>query len=132
MIVDLIKFNVFSDDRGSLVSLEENKNIPFTIKRIFYIYGTPVNSRRGFHAHKNLKQVITCVSGSCKILLDNGVMKRNVELNSINNGLIVESMIWHEMFDFSEDCILMALASELYREDDYIRNYDEFLKKAKA
>ena len=59
-------------------------------------------------------------------------MKRNVELNSINNGLIVESMIWHEMFDFSEDCILMALASELYREDDYIRNYDEFLKKAKA
>ena len=101
MIVDLIKFNVFSDDRGSLVSLEENKNIPFTIKRIFYIYGTPVNSRRGFHAHKNLKQVITCVSGSCKILLDNGVMKRNVELNSINNGLIVESMIWHEMFDFS-------------------------------
>ena len=132
MIVDLIKFNVFSDDRGSLVSLEENKNIPFSVKRIFYIYGTPVNSRRGLHAHKNLKQVITCVSGSCKILLDNGVMKRNVELNSINNGLIVESMIWHEMFDFSEDCILMALASELYREDDYIRNYDEFLKKAKA
>jgi len=132
MIVDLIKFNVFSDDRGSLISLEENKNIPFSVKRIFYIYGTPVNSRRGFHAHKNLKQVITCVSGSCKILLDNGVMKRNVELNSINNGLIVESMIWHEMFDFSEDCILMALASELYREDDYIRNYDEFLKKAKA
>ncbi|MDB4056854.1 FdtA/QdtA family cupin domain-containing protein [Candidatus Thioglobus sp.] len=130
--MDLIKFNVFSDDRGSLISLEENKNIPFSIKRIYYIYGMPVNSKRGFHAHKNLKQVITCVSGSCKILLDNGVMKRNVELNSINNGLIVESMIWREIFDFSEDCILIVLASELYREDDYIRNYDEFLKKAKA
>ncbi len=128
MIIKLIDFEIKGDERGSLIALEENKNVPFDIKRIYYIFDTKKDVRRGFHAHKSLKQILICVSGTCKILLDNGQKKSEIILSSPNTGLLIESMIWREMFDFSDNCVLMVIASEYYDENDYIRNYEEFIK----
>ena len=125
----LLNFNILGDGRGSLISLEQNSNIPFDIKRVYYIYGTKENVRRGFHAHRDLEQVLICVSGSCKVLIDDGITKEDILLNSPNKGLLISGLVWREMFDFSDDCVLMVLASELYDESDYIRNYDDFLKE---
>ncbi|MBK2267750.1 sugar 3,4-ketoisomerase [Francisella philomiragia] len=127
----LLEFKVFGDDRGSLVSLEQNKNIPFDIKRVYYIYGTKEIVRRGFHAHKNLSQVLICVSGSCKILVDDGKTKKDVLLESPEKGLLITGLIWREMFDFSPDCVLMVLASDYYDESDYIKSYDDFMEMVK-
>ena len=122
------KFQIHGDDRGQLVALEEFKDIPFRIKRVYYMYDTGEGVRRGFHAHKNLQQILICVHGSCKILLDNGREKKNVILDDPTEGLYVSNNTWREMYDFSPDAVLMVLASELYDERDYIRNYDEFLE----
>lgn len=128
MKINLIQFKNLADDRGSLVSLEANKNVPFDIRRVYYLFATKAGVRRGFHAHKNLKQLIVAVSGSCRFVLDDGTERREVLLNDPSEGLIVESNIWREMYDFSPDCVLMVLANANYDENDYIRDYDEFLK----
>lgn len=128
MNIVTVEFEEHGDDRGTLVSVEQMKNLPFEIKRCYYMYDTKPGVRRGFHAHKALKQVLLCVHGSCKVLLDNGKEKEIVTLDRPNIGLIIESNIWREMFDFTEDAVLMVLASELYDESDYIRNYDDFIK----
>ena len=124
----LFDLKVLGDERGSLVALEENKNIPFEIKRVYYIYATKEGVRRGFHAHKDLKQVAICVNGSCSFLLDDGVTKEHITLNSPHKALLIEGVIWREMYDFSKDCVLMVLADAYYDEADYIRDYDDFLK----
>lgn len=116
------------DSRGQLIAIEKLTDIPFEIKRVYYIYDTLPNVRRGFHAHKKLQQFLICVSGECKILLDDGKEKLIVALNKPTEGLLVSGCIWREMYDFSPDAVLMVLASECYDESDYIRNYDEFLK----
>jgi len=121
-------FKPHGDERGQLVALEELKDIPFKVKRVYYIYDTLPNVVRGFHAHKNLKQILICIHGSCKIKLDNGKEKEIVLLDKPYEGLYVDNNMWREMFDFSEDAVLLVLASELYDESDYIRNYDDFLK----
>jgi len=121
-------FQPHGDERGQLVALEEFKDIPFEIKRVYYMYDTLLNVTRGFHAHKNLKQILICIHGSCKIRLDNGKEKKVVPLEKPYEGLFVDNNIWREMYDFSEDAVLLVLASELYDENDYIRDYDEFLK----
>ena len=129
--MSLLKFITFpslGDERGSLVVLEAEKSIPFKIKRVYYIFGAQHGVARGFHAHQNLKQVIICVAGQCKIVLDDGLHRQETWLNSPLQGLIVEDLVWREMHDFSEDCVLLVLASEYYDEADYIRNYDEFLE----
>lgn len=120
------------DKRGQLVALEAKQEIPFEIKRVYYIYDTLSDVRRGFHAHKELKQLLICVKGSCKILLDNGTEKEIVSLDKPYKGIFVQSNMWREMYDFSSDAVLLVLASELYDESDYIRDYDEFLKYVKA
>ena len=102
--------------------------IPFKIKRVYYMYDTAKGVTRGRHAHKSLEQILICIYGSCKILLDNGYEKKIVPLEKPYEGLYVENNMWREMFDFSKDAVLMVLASELYDENDYIRDYDEFLK----
>jgi len=114
------------DERGSLIVFEQYKNVPFDIKRTYCVYGTKLGVRRGFHAHKELNQIAIVLHGSCSFLLDDGVTRKNVELNSPTQGLFIDPMIWHEMFDFTHDCVLLMLASEVYDESDYIRNYDEF------
>lgn len=128
MTPELIHFKEITDGRGGLVSLEQRQNIPFEIKRVYYIYGTPENVRRGFHAHKALEQVAVCVKGACTFLLDNGIVKVDCRLESSATGLYIGNNIWREMYDFTEDCVLMVLASELYDEADYIRDYDQFIK----
>ena len=132
MKIKFINFEIKGDERGSLIAIEELKNIPFEIKRVYYIFNTKKNVRRGFHAHKNLKQVAICVKGSCKFLLDDGKERVDeIVLNKPNKGLLIEEMIWHEMYDFSEDGVLLILASEYYDESDYIRDYEEFLRSFK-
>ena len=120
-------FEPHGDDRGQLVALEEQKEIPFPIKRVYYMYDTVEGVTRGKHAHKSLQQILICVHGSCKILLDDGREKEVVVLDQPNLGLYVSNVMWREMFDFSPDAVLMVLASELYDEADYIRDYDTFL-----
>lgn len=127
MEAKLFNFPIMKDERGALIALEENDTIPFNIKRVYYIYDVKNELRRGYHAHKDLKQVLIAISGSCKILLDNGDQKQVFELDSPAQGLYVDKLIWREMYDFSNDCVLMVLASELYDEEDYLRNYEEFL-----
>jgi len=121
-------FQQHGDHRGQLVALEEGKEIPFQVKRVYYMYDTVEGVRRGYHAHKCLEQILICVHGSCKILLDNGKETAVVNLDTPYEGLYISNDMWREMYDFSEDAVLMVLASELYDEADYIRNYDEFLK----
>lgn len=128
-LINLVDFKVQGDDRGSLVSLEAKRNIPFEIKRVYYIFDTKQGVSRGFHAHKALKQVVIALSGSCTFLLDDGIKRDSVVLNSSKQGLLVNAYTWREMHDFSEDCVLMVLASEYYDEADYIRDYSEFLKE---
>lgn len=125
-------FQPHGDKRGQLVALEEFKDIPFKIKRVYYLYDTLTDVTRGFHAHKSLEQILICVHGSCKIRLDNGKEKKIVPLEKPYEGLYVSNAMWREMFDFSSDAVLMVLASELYDESDYIRDYDEFLKFANS
>jgi len=129
-IVKLIDLPSLEDNRGALVSIEAAKNIPFEVKRVYYIYGTKKGVSRGFHAHKNLQQLAVCVSGSCRMLLDNGKSREEIWLNTPEVGLIIGNSIWREMHDFSEDCVLLVLASEHYDESDYIRDYSVFIKQA--
>lgn len=127
MQVNIIPLQAHGDDRGSLIALEEGKNIPFPVKRVYYLFKTKEGVRRGFHAHKALKQVAIAVRGSCRFVLDDGNEQVEVLLDNPAQGLLIESFIWHEMYDFSEDCVLMVLADQLYDESDYIRDYDIFL-----
>jgi len=126
MEIKFFDFNVRGDDRGSLVVVEGVKDIPFEIKRVYYILETKMEVRRGAHAHKKLEQIAVCVAGSCKFYLDNGYDTVEILLDSPSRGLLIGKMIWHEMYDFSPDCVLMLLASDYYDEADYIRNYSEF------
>lgn len=126
---EIVNFKTLGDDRGSLIALEENYNTPFAIKRVYYIFDTKEAVRRGYHAHINLKQMAICVKGSCKFILDNGQTREEVLLNTPNKGLLIEGLIWREMYDFSQDCVLVVLASEHYDENDYIRDYQQFMDK---
>ena len=121
-------FQPHGDDRGQLISLEEFKDIPFRIKRVYYMYGTAKGIVRGKHAHKNLEQILVCIHGSCKVKLDNGMEVKIVPLEKPYEGLYVSCNMWREMFDFSSDAVLMVMASELYDENDYIRDYNTFLE----
>lgn len=121
-------FQPHGDERGQLVALEEFKDIPFKIKRVYYMYDTVNGITRGHHAHKSLEQILICIHGSCKIRLDDGREKKVVPLEKPYEGVYVSNVMWREMYDFSSDAVLMVLASEPYDEADYIRDYDEFLE----
>ena len=129
MITKLEEFKVLGDHRGQLVALEANRQIPFDVKRVFYIYGTQEGIPRGNHSHYKTKQFLVAVNGSCKVTLDNGKEKETFDLNKPNLGLFQDALIWGTMHDFSSDCVLMVLADEHYDESDYIRDYDKFLKE---
>lgn len=127
--MSLIKFlDITSkgDERGQLVALEYENDIPFKIKRVYYLTGTKQGVPRGFHAHKELLQVAVCVSGRCLMKLDDGVNKEEVWLDAPDKAIIIDRMIWHEMHDFSPDCVLLVLASDIYDESDYLREYSVF------
>ncbi|WP_312604565.1 sugar 3,4-ketoisomerase [Kosakonia cowanii] len=122
----LVALNKKGDARGALVVVEQKKDIPIEIKRVYYMFDTASDVRRGFHAHKKLTQIAIPVKGSCRFLLDDGKSVENVLLDSPTIGLVIEPMVWHEMYDYSDDCVLMVLADDYYDESDYIRSYDDF------
>jgi len=127
MKITKIQFPTYTNETGTLSFFESERHIPFDIRRVYYIYDVQGNSRRGFHAHRDLEQVLLCIHGSCKILLDNGTEKETVLLDKPNEGLLIENPIWREMYDFSPGAVLLVMASQYYDEADYIRDYDEFL-----
>lgn len=132
MLVTKYVFQPHGDSRGQLIALEEFKDIPFRIKRVYYMYDTADGITRGKHAHKKLEQILVCISGSCKIKLDDGFEQKIVPLEKPYEGLYVKNDMWREMYDFSSDAVLLVFASELYDENDYIRDYDEFLDFVKS
>ncbi|MEB5924037.1 sugar 3,4-ketoisomerase [Franconibacter daqui] len=129
MKIEIINFPKHGDERGALVVLEEQKSVPFNVKRIYYMFDTKKDVRRGFHAHKKLRQLAIPVQGHCKFLLDDGKESIEILVDNPTQGLMIEPMIWHEMFDYSENCVLMVLADDYYDESDYIRNYEEFKQR---
>lgn len=122
-----IKFSEIGDQDGYLIALESSKNVPFEIKRMFYIYDTKAGVTRGYHAHKKLRQVLICLTGSCSILLDNGHVRETVQLDNCQTGLLIEPHLWHEMNNFSPGTVLVSLTDAPYDEADYLRSYEEFL-----
>jgi dTDP-4-dehydrorhamnose 3,5-epimerase-like enzyme len=133
-LVEVITYNfkIRGDERGSLIAIEENADIPFALKRVYYIFDTQAGVTRGLHAHRTLRQVLVCVHGSCKVRLDDGIGKISVPMDNGSQGLLVDPMIWHEMYDFSSNCVLLVLASDFYDESDYIRDYREFIELLKT
>lgn len=128
LIPKIIEFQTLGDSRGALVALETGKQIPFDIKRAYYLFETKPGVRRGFHAHKKLQQVAVCVRGACSFLLDNGVDQATVRLDRPDMGLYIGALLWREMHDFTDDCVLLVLADEVYDESDYIRSHADFLR----
>jgi len=122
-IIDLPKIN---DRRGNLTFIEEKRHIPFEIKRVYYLYDVPGGESRGGHAHKRLQQFIIAASGSFDVILDDGFERKRFHLNRSYYGLYVPPMIWRELDNFSSGSVCLVLASELYDEEDYIRDYETF------
>lgn len=128
MNYELLKLKVIGDERGKLVSIESSKNIPFDIKRVYYIFDTLPDQERGKHAHKNLEQLIIAIDGACQFVLDDGTKRETVWLNRPDVGLYIGKNMWREMRHFSYGCKLMVLASDFYNEVEYIRDYLVFKK----
>ncbi len=131
-LIEILDIESRGDERGQLIALENNKNIPFAIKRVYYLTQTREDVARGFHAHKELMQIAVCISGRCLMKLDDGVNQEEVWLDSPVKAILIRKMIWREMHHFSPDCVLLVLASELYDEQDYIRSYSDFKLLAKS
>ncbi len=123
LILDKIHNNA-----GNITVIESEINVPFAIKRAYYLYDVPGGESRGGHAHKQLYQLIVAASGSFDVLLDDGVNKKIVKLNRPNYGLLVVPGLWRELFEFSSGAICLVLTSHKYDVSDYIRDYDEFVK----
>ncbi|MDR2337667.1 MAG: FdtA/QdtA family cupin domain-containing protein [Deltaproteobacteria bacterium] len=123
----IIHIQKIGDQRGKLISLESLKNVPFEIRRVFFIFDTVKNISRGEHAHRTSEQAIICLNGSCYFLLDNGLEKAEIILDDPQMMLYIGKNMWRKMYNFSGNCILMVLANDFYDEKEYIRNYDEFL-----
>lgn len=123
-IIDLRKI---SDPRGNLTPIEGGADVPFDIKRVYYLYDVPGGESRGAHAHKELQQLIMAANGSFTITLNDGNHKKLFTLNRPYQGLYIASGIWRDLDDFSSGAVLLCLASDHYDEDDYIRDYEEFI-----
>lgn len=123
-IIDLPRIN---DPRGNLTFVESQNHIPFDIKRVYYLYDVPGGAVRAGHGHKALHQLLIAMSGSFDIHLDDGVSKKTIHMNRSYYGLYICPMIWREIDNFSSGAVCMVLASEFYDEQDYFRNYDDFL-----
>ena len=126
-LCNIINLPKISDPRGNLTSIEGGRDIPFSIQRVYYLYDVPGGSERGGHAHKELRQLIIAMSGSFDVVLDDGKNRKRVHLNRSYFGLYITPMVWRELDNFSSGSVCMVLASNLYNEADYYRNYEEFL-----
>lgn len=124
-IIELDKHH--SERKGNLTVVENGKTIPFDVKRVYYLYDIPGGESRGSHAHKELSQLIIAASGAFRVTLDDGYVKRSFILNRPYQGLLVRPGIWRDLDDFSSGAVCVVLASEIFKKDDYIRNYNDFL-----
>jgi dTDP-4-dehydrorhamnose 3,5-epimerase-like enzyme len=122
----IVNFPKVTDYRGNLSFIEENNQIPFQIKRVYYLYDVPSGATRGGHAHKALHQVVIALSGSFDVILDDGIRKRSFFLNRPHYGLYIPPKVWRELENFSSNSVALSLVSEVYDESDYIRDYDSF------
>lgn len=129
--VSLTEFPVHKDNYGSLVPVETFGNIPFGIKRVYYIFDVENGQRRGFHSHRDLHQALVCVHGKVTILVKTPFEEDNIVLDDPTKALLIGPMVWREMYDFSEDAVLLVLASEHYTPSDYIRDYSQYEKEAR-
>lgn len=127
----LIKLPKISDPRGNLTFIEGQHHIPFDIQRVYYLYDVPGGAERGGHAHRALQQLVIAISGSFDIHLDDGTERRTIHLNRGYDGLLIPTMIWREIDNFSSAAVCLVMASERYDETDYYRDYDEFVQAAK-
>ena len=125
----IIDFKDLGDERGKLVVIEGNESIPFDIKRVFYIYGSDSTVVRGQHANRESEFVLINVAGTSKVRLTDGKEEHIVELNKPMMGVYIPKMVWKDMYDFSEDSVLLVLASTHYDGSEYIRNYDDYVKE---
>ena len=126
--VKFIRFNQLGDDRGKLVVIEGEQEVPFIIQRVFYIYGSDQDVVRGEHANLETEFVLINVCGSSKVRVDDGTNEKIYVLDQPHEGIYLPRMVWKDMYDFSVDSILLVLASEHYDGKEYIRDYDEYLK----
>jgi dTDP-4-dehydrorhamnose 3,5-epimerase-like enzyme len=126
----IVNFPKIADARGNLSFIEENSHVPFDIKRVYYLYDVPSGATRGGHAHKKMEQVIIALSGSFDVTLDDGYHRETFFLNRPHYGLYIPPSVWREMKNFSSNSIALVLASTLYDEKDYIRDYETFKKSA--
>lgn len=124
----IIELNKHHASQGNLSVVENNKDLPFEVKRVYYLYDVPGGEFRGAHAHKELFQFVIAASGSFSVTLDDGQVKRTFFLNKPYQGLYIVPGIWRTLYDFSSGSVCMVLASNGYDKDDYIRDYDEFVK----
>lgn len=126
----MLQFNCNQDNFGSLVPIETFGDIPFGIKRIYYIYDVENGMRRGYHSHRDLEQALICVHGSVRIHVRTPFEQQNVLLDDPTKALYIGPMVWREMYDFTDDAVLLVLASEHYTVSDYIRDYEQYEKEA--
>ncbi|MGI9306078.1 MAG: sugar 3,4-ketoisomerase [Gammaproteobacteria bacterium] len=127
MTPQFLDFRIFADSRGALLAAEGETDIPFRIARVYYLFNMPPGARRGRHAHRALRQAAVCLRGRCDILLDGGKNKTVCRLDSPAKGVLIEKMVWRELFNFSPDCLLAVFADAPHDESDYIRDYGAFL-----
>jgi dTDP-4-dehydrorhamnose 3,5-epimerase-like enzyme len=128
----LIELPKIQDQRGNLTFVESGRHIPFDIKRVYYLYDVPGGASRAAHGHKALHQLMVAMSGSFDVTLDDGFHKKTFHLNRSYLGLYIPPMIWRDLDNFSSGAVCMVLASEYYDENDYFREYDEFIESAKG
>lgn len=128
----IIDLPVINDARGNLSYIEENRHIPFDIRRVYYLYDVPGGATRGGHAHKDLHQLIIAMSGSFDVVLDDGAGKKRFHLNRSYHGLYVCPMVWRELDNFSSGSVSMVLASDYFDESDYFRDYSEFVDSVRS
>lgn len=127
----IVNFNEITDHRGKMIPIEYPKQLEFPLKRIYYIFDVKDGVRRGYHSHNDLEQILIAVHGKVKVLIKTPYEEEIVELDSPNKGIYIGPMIWREMFDFENEAVLVVLASHEYDENDYIRDWNDYLEKAK-
>ncbi len=132
MEIERIQLHKHGDNRGMLVALEQNRDVPFEIRRVYYLFATKGDVRRGQHAHRHLNQLAVTVRGSVTFLLDDGSGPVKIVLDDPSQGLLLGNMVWRELYDFSDDCVLMVLADQFYDPTDYISDYADFLREVRG
>lgn len=128
----IIELPKISDPRGNLTFIEGSRHIPFEIKRVYYLYDVPGGAERGSHGHRKLQQFIVAMSGSFDVILDDGFETKTIHMNRSYYGLYVSPMMWRDITNVSSGAVLMVLASELYDESDYFRDYSQFREAARG